>query len=50
LGYLLDFCEDIETGNMPAIQEKLHAHPRLNMNTLNAAQLEALSWANSITI
>ncbi|MBI4938542.1 MAG: HDOD domain-containing protein [Nitrosomonadales bacterium] len=50
LGSLLDICETTESGNLPAIQEKLQAHPGLTLNALNAAQLEALGWANSIAV
>lgn len=50
LGRLLDVCENTEAGDMAAILEKLNSHPGLTLNNLNAAQLEALSWANSIAV
>lgn len=50
LGSLLDICEEIETGNMGSLQKDLDTHPGLTMKTLNAAQVEALAWANSITV
>jgi EAL and modified HD-GYP domain-containing signal transduction protein len=48
LGELLTLCEKIETGDIAAIQEKLHAHPGLTVDALNLAQLEAMGWANNI--
>ena len=48
LGLLLVLCQELEAGNIPAIQESLLAHFSLTLDTLNKAQLEALAWANSI--
>lgn len=50
LGELLTLCEKIETGDLAAIQEMLHARPGLTVDVLNMAQLEALGWANSIVV
>ena len=50
LGELLTLCEKIETGDLAAIQEMLHSHPELTMEELNKAQMEALGWANNITV
>ena len=50
LGGLLALSDKIETGNLPEIQELLHAHPSLTMEALNTAQLEALGWANKIVL
>jgi c-di-GMP-related signal transduction protein len=50
LGELLTLCEKIETGDIDAIQERLHAHPGLTVDALNKAQLEALGWANNIVM
>jgi len=50
LGELLALCDNIETGNLIAIQEMLDDHPSLTMEALNTAQLEALGWANKIVL
>ena len=50
LGELLTLCEKIETGDIVAIQEMLHAHPGLTVDVLNKAQMEALGWANNIVM
>jgi c-di-GMP-related signal transduction protein len=50
LGQLLALCKKLESGNIAAIQESLLSHFGLTMDMLNKAQLEALSWANSIEI
>jgi len=50
LGELLTLCEKIEAGDIAAIQEKLHAHPGLTVDALNKAQMEALGWANKISV
>jgi EAL and modified HD-GYP domain-containing signal transduction protein len=48
LGELLTLCEQVETGDIAAIQEKLPARPGLTVEAINKAQLEALGWANNI--
>jgi EAL and modified HD-GYP domain-containing signal transduction protein len=50
LGELLTLCEKIEIGDLARIQEMLHLRPDLTMDVLNNAQLEALGWANNITL
>ena len=50
LGALLVLCEKVESGDIAAINQELSAHPVLNMEKLNRAQLEALSWTNNIAI
>jgi EAL and modified HD-GYP domain-containing signal transduction protein len=50
LGELLTLCEKIETGDIAAIQEMLHAHSGLTVDALNKAQLEAMGWANNIVM
>ncbi len=50
LGDLLALCEKLETGDVAAVQEKLHSRPGLTANALNKAQLEALGWANNIAV
>jgi EAL and modified HD-GYP domain-containing signal transduction protein len=50
LGELLTLCEKIETGDLDAIQEMLHARPGFSVDMLNKAQLEALWWANNIVL
>jgi len=50
IGGLLLLCEKLELGDAADVREMLHAHPGLTADTLNAAQLEALGWANNITV
>jgi c-di-GMP-related signal transduction protein len=48
LGELLVLCEEVETGDVGAVERALRAHPGLTMDALNKAQMEALGWANEI--
>ena len=50
LGTLIVLCEKVEAGDIEAINRELNAHPILTMEKLNKAQLEALSWTNSIVM
>lgn len=50
LGNLLVLCRQLEIGEIATIQELLPFHIGLTMDMLNKAQLEALSWANSIEV
>ncbi len=50
LGSLLNMCEEIEGGNINSVQKSLDAYPSLTLKSINTAQVEALAWANSITI
>ena len=50
LGMLLTLCMQLEAGDLASIDEALHAHSSLTMETLNKAQLDAMAWANSITV
>lgn len=50
LGDLLNHCKMLEAGNFESVREALHSHPSLTLDALNKAQLEALGWANSISV
>jgi EAL and modified HD-GYP domain-containing signal transduction protein len=48
LGALLSGCERMETGDLDAAHDALHAHSSLTMEALNKMQLQAMAWANSV--
>lgn len=50
LGRLLNHCERLEAGELAAIEEELRAHPSLTVDSLNKALLEAMVWANSVSV
>ena len=50
MGELLTLCEKIEIGDIDAIHGILCSRPRLTVDILNKAQLEALSWTNNIAM
>jgi c-di-GMP-related signal transduction protein len=48
LGELLVLCEEVETGDVGAVERALRAYSGLTIDALNKAQMEALGWANEI--
>lgn len=50
LGDLLVLCGELESCDTEAVQARLLARSDLTADTLNAAQMEALGWANSIAV
>ena len=50
LGHLLSHCKMLESGDFESIIIALSSHPSLTLESLNKAQLEAMSWANNIAI
>ncbi len=50
LGDLLTLCENLEAGDIAAVQEKLRPHPGLTADILNKVHMEALGWANNIVV
>ncbi len=48
LGKLLVLCEQVELGDVDAIQQSLDTRPALTIEGVNKSQLEALGWANNI--
>lgn len=50
LGGLLDLCETLEKGNTALVYQRLPAYPGLTVGGLVKAELDAMAWANSITI
>lgn len=50
LGGLLGLCVELESCDTEAVQARLLTRPSLTVDALNAAQLEALGWANSIAV
>lgn len=49
IGEMLSLCGELESCDTGAVQQRLCAHPGMTMETVNKAQMEALSWANNIT-
>lgn len=49
LGELLALCEQVEAGDVTAIEKSLGASRKLTVDGINMVQLEALGWAISIT-
>lgn len=50
LGGLLVLCEQVELGDVDAIQKSLGVRHVLTVEGVNKAQLEALGWANSVIV
>lgn len=50
LGECLTLCENLEQGNIASLQECLRDHHWLTFGNLNKAQMEAMAWANAITV
>ena len=50
LGELLALCEQVELGDIAAIEKSVSAHYALTVDSVNTAQLEALGWANSVIV
>jgi EAL and modified HD-GYP domain-containing signal transduction protein len=50
LGNLLSHCKMLEAGDLDSVRDALYSHPSLTLEALNKAQLEAMAWANSISV
>lgn len=50
LGAILEMTELLESGEIPACQECLHRLPLLNIEDLNSCHVEAMLWANKISL
>ncbi len=50
LGNLLSHCKSFEAGYFASVHEALLSHPSLSFDAINKAQLEAMTWANSIAV
>jgi EAL and modified HD-GYP domain-containing signal transduction protein len=50
LGAILEMSELLESGEIPACQECLHRLPLLNAEDLNTCHIEAMLWANKISL
>ncbi len=50
LGAVLEMCEDLESGMIPACQDCLHRLPLLDAEQINVCHAEALAWANQIGV
>ena len=50
LGGFLDVCETLEKGDTRLVYERLRAYPGLTVNGLVKAELEAMAWANNISV
>jgi len=50
LGNLLNLCKMLEAGDFSSVNEILHSQSSLTMDELNLAQLEAMAWANRISV
>lgn len=50
LGGLLALCEQVELGDLTAIEKCVSTRHMLTVDGVNKAQLEALGWANSVIV
>lgn len=50
LGMLLHLCKKLEGGDFDSVSNALNSHSSISMADLTKAQLEAMAWANSITV